>query len=72
MLVAVSQDEKQNLPVTVTELRADRYSEDGDNIVISLRTKYSNNERKYSVPVECFRDLIIDLRRLNFAPPTQT
>jgi len=53
-------------------VRAESYSVDGDNIVISLRTKYSANERKYSVPVECFRDLIIDLQRLNVAAtPTQ-
>ena len=65
-------DEKQNLPVGVTEVRAESYSLDGNNIVISLRTKYSANERKYSVPVECFRDLIIDLQRLNVAAtPTQ-
>jgi len=68
----VSQGDKQNLAVTVTALRAESYSADSDNIVISLRTKYSANERKYSIPVECFRDLIIDLQRLNVATtPTQ-
>ena len=71
-MFVVSRDEKQNLPVSVTELRAESYSVDGDNIVITLRTKYSTNERKYSIPVECFRDLIIDLQRLNVAAtPTQ-
>jgi hypothetical protein len=30
-----------------------------------LRTKYSSAERKYSVPIECFHDLIVDLQRLN-------
>jgi hypothetical protein len=70
-LLVVSQDEKQDLPVSVTELRAESYSEDGDNIVISLRTEYSTNERKYSIPVECFRDLIIDLRRLKLTRPAQ-
>jgi len=71
-LFVVRRDEKQNLPVGVTEVRAESYSLDGNNIVISLRTKYSANERKYSVPVECFRDLIIDLQRLNVAAtPTQ-
>jgi len=67
----VSRDAKQKLPLSVTALRAESYSADGDNIVISLRTKFSSNERKYSIPVECFRDLIIDLQRLNVAPPTQ-
>jgi hypothetical protein len=68
----VSQDEKQNLPVSVTELRAESYSADGDDVVISLRTKYSAHERKYSIPVQCLRDLIIDLQRLNAAAaPTQ-
>jgi hypothetical protein len=40
------------------------YSPDG-NVVISLRTKFSSAERKYSVPIECFHDLIVDLQRLN-------
>jgi hypothetical protein len=30
-----------------------------------LRTTFSRAERKYSVPLECFHDLIIDLERLN-------
>jgi hypothetical protein len=64
-LKAVSQEEKQTIPVSVVALRAESYSADGDNIVISLRTKYSTAERKYSVPVECFQDLIVDLQRLS-------
>ena len=63
----MSQDEKESLPVSVTALRADAYSTDG-NVVISLRTKYSSAERKYSVPIECFHDLIVDLQRLNASP----
>lgn len=70
LFVVNQQEEKQNLPVTVTELRAESYSADG-NVVISLRTKYSTNEWKYSIPVECFLDLVIDLKRLNLAPPIQ-
>ena len=70
LIVVDQQEEKQNLPVTVTELRAESYSADG-NVVISLRTRYSPNEWKYTIPLECLRDLIIDLRRLNLAPPTQ-
>ena len=60
----MSQDEKESLPVSVIALRADAYSPDG-NVVISLRTKYSSAERKYSVPIECLHDLIVDLQRLN-------
>lgn len=62
---AVSQDDKQVPPVSVLALRAESCSADGNFIVVSLRTKYSSAERKYSIPVECFHDLILDLRRLN-------
>ncbi len=62
----MSQDEKEAVPVSVVALRADGYSQDG-NVVISLRTKFSSAERKYSVPIECFHDLIVDLHRLNSA-----
>jgi hypothetical protein len=48
----------------VVALRAESRSVDGKNIVISLRTKYSTAERKYSVPLECFQDLLVDLQRL--------
>ena len=68
---AVSQEEKQTVPVSVIELRAESYSVDGDNIVVSLRTKYSTAERKYSVPVQCFQDLIVDLQRLNASTPIE-
>jgi hypothetical protein len=57
--------EDRILPIAVTALRADEYSADGRYIVIALRTRYSNTERKYSVPIECFHDLIVDLQRLN-------
>ena len=56
-------------PVSVVALRAECYSADRNNIVISLRTKYSTVERKYSVPVECFEDLVVDLRRLSVSEP---
>jgi hypothetical protein len=68
-LDAVSQ-EKRPIPVSVIALRAESYSADGSNVVISLRTKYSIAERKYSVPVECLRDLIVDLQRLSLSGPT--
>ncbi len=59
--------EDKTIPLSVIALRADDYSPDGKNIVISLTTKYSTAERKYSVPVECFHDFILDLQRLNAA-----
>ncbi len=58
----MSQDEI--LPVSVVALRAESYSADG-NVIISLRTTFSKAERKYSVPIECFHDFIVDLQRLN-------
>jgi len=72
-LSTVSQDEA--LPVSVVALKAEGYSSDGNNVVISLRTKFSGAERKYSVPLDCFHDLIVDLQRLNASksaePPIQ-
>jgi hypothetical protein len=59
----MNQDE--GLPVSVVGLRAEGYTLDGNSIVISLRTKFSSAERKYSVPLDCFRDLIVDLQRLS-------
>ena len=61
--------EKLEQPVvSVVALRAEGYSAEGD-VIISLRTKYSTAERKYSIPVECFQDLIIDLQRLSLSTP---
>jgi hypothetical protein len=57
------------IPISVVALRAEDYSPDGKHIILSLTTKYSAAERKYAVPVECFQDLIVDLRRLNAAIP---
>ena len=57
--------------VSVTAMRADGYSDDGKSIVISLKTKYSAAERRYSVPVECLGDLLMDLKRLH-APADTT
>ena len=59
----MNQDE--TLPVSIVGLRADAYSPDGKSVIISLKTRFSLAERKYSVPLECFYDLIMDLRRLN-------
>ena len=61
----MSQDKTSS--ISVIAFRADEYSADGQNVIISLTTKYSAAERKYSVPIECFRDLIVDLQRLNAA-----
>jgi hypothetical protein len=70
----MNQEEKEAVPVSVVALRADAYLPDG-NVVISLRTKFSSAERTYSIPLECFRDLIVDLQRLNASktiePPKQ-
>ena len=42
--------EDKTIPIGVIALRADNYSPDGKNVIISLTTKYSTAERKYSVP----------------------
>jgi hypothetical protein len=57
--------EKPVAPVSVVALRAESCSADGAFVIVSLRTKYSSAERKYSIPIECFHDLTLDLRRLN-------
>lgn len=57
----------KTIPVSVSAIRADDYSPDGKSVIISFTTTYSTAERKYSVPVECFHDLIVDLQRLNAA-----
>ena len=56
--------DKETAPVTVVAFRAEGYSPDGENLIISLRAKYSAAERKYSVPLECLRDFFVDLQRL--------
>ena len=56
--------DKETAPVTVVAFRAESHSPDGKNLIISLRTKYSSAERKYSVPVECLKDFLVDLQRL--------
>ena len=68
-LRAMSLDE--TLPVSVLAFRAEGYSPDGNCLIISLRTKFSSAERKYSVPVDCFHDLIVDLQRLNASKSTE-
>ena len=53
------------LPVSVIAMRAEAFSPDDKTVVVSLTTKYSSVERTYSVPLECFHDLVDDLQRLN-------
>ena len=43
---------EETAAVTVVAFRAESHSADGKNLIISLRTKYSSAERKYSVPLE--------------------
>jgi hypothetical protein len=56
--------EEKIVPVLVVALRGESFSEDGANIVMSVKTRYSGVELKYSVPIECFRDLLVDVQRL--------
>lgn len=58
-------DEDRSVPINVIAVRALEYSADAKDLVISLTTKYSRADRIYSVPLQCFYDLILDLRRLN-------
>src|SRR5262249_22130998 len=52
-------------PISVVALRAEAYSFDDKSVIISVTTKYSSAERTYSVPLECFHDIVVDLQRLN-------
>jgi hypothetical protein len=65
----VNEHVRKSAAVSVVSLRAESLSADGDNIVISLRTKYPTAERKYSIPRKCLQDLIVDLKRLNASEP---
>ena len=53
--------------VRVVGLRAEAYSAEGE-VIVSLQTRLSAAESKYSIPVECFRDLIADLQLLSLSP----
>ena len=57
-------------PIRAIDLRADNYSPDGKNIIISFATKYVAERRIYSVPVECLNVFIADLQKLK--SPTGT
>ena len=58
-LSAINQDK---IPIAVTALGVEDYSSNGKSIIIFVR--YEDTERKYSVPVECFYDLVVGLQRL--------
>ena len=60
------------LPISVVALRAEAYSLGDKSVIISLTTKYSRAERTYSVPLECFHDIIVDLQRLNALAETKS
>ena len=55
-------------PIRAIDLKADNYSPDGKNIIISFATKYVAERLLYSVPVECLNEFIADLEKLK--PPT--
>jgi len=54
--------------ISVIAFRAERFSQDGKNILVTFRTKFSSAERKYLVPMECLRDFVVDLQRLHASP----
>lgn len=58
------------LPVSAVAMRAEAYSSDDKTVLISLTTKYSSVQRTYSVPLECFDDLVMDLQKLNLLTDT--
>jgi hypothetical protein len=58
------------LPVSAVAMRAEAYSSDDKTVLISLTTKYSSVQRTYSVPLECFDDLVMDLQNLNLLTDT--
>jgi hypothetical protein len=51
--------------VSVVALKAEEFSPDGKVVTVSLTTKYSAAKRRYSIPLECIYDFVVDLRRLN-------
>jgi hypothetical protein len=57
--VSLRHDEKEIIPVSVIALLA-RWQRSH-----FIAHEFSSAERKYSVPIECFHDLIVDLQRLN-------
>lgn len=58
--------QSKQLPIDVIALRAINRTPDRENIIISLTTRFST-EQTYSVPIECLKQLITDLQKLNSA-----
>lgn len=58
--------QSKQLPIDVIALRAINRTPDRENIIISLTTRFST-EQTYSVPIECLKELITDLQKLNSA-----
>jgi hypothetical protein len=57
-------NQSKQIPIDVIALRANNRTPDGNNIIISLITRFST-EQAYSVPIECLKELITDLQKLN-------
>src|SRR5512132_3273948 len=56
--------ERKAMPIDATDFRAESYSPDGKNIIVSLATKYSAERRTYSLPVASLSSFITDLQSL--------
>jgi hypothetical protein len=63
--------QSKTLPIDVTDIRAERYSPDGNNIIVSLAIKYSAERRTYSLPVASLYGFITDLQKLQSAKRTE-
>ena len=57
-------NQPQAYPIEALDFRADSYSPDGRNIIVSFATKYSAERRTYSLPVASLQDFIADLQKL--------
>ena len=65
--------ESKTIPIDVTDFKAESYSPDGKNIIVSLTTKYSAERRTYSLPVTSLYSFITDLQNLQSAKrPVET
>jgi hypothetical protein len=56
--------ERKAMPIDVIDFRAESYSPDGKNIIVSLATKYSAERRAYSLPLASLSSFISDLQNL--------
>jgi hypothetical protein len=63
--------ERKTIPIDVTDFRAESYSPDGKNIIVSLATKYSAERRTYSLPVASLSSFITDPQKLQSAKRTE-